>query len=198
MDNVGNEGEIMDLFERCRQSFKTRFRRENDWLRLLSLGIILVTFSALALADALAIQPIPGRFGGSSAIFGGIAIVLFVTKVAKGEVYIDWLLDGIFYVLAGIVLYSDENLTEIPTLVCICALLLASGMTRIWIGLTASPEEGATWLLSAGCVAALSGLWIVCAWILVMPTTAALVLALDTLFQGIAIAGFGISLKQGR
>jgi len=60
------------------------------------------------------------------------------------------------------------------------------------------PEEGASWLLCSGCVAVFGGFWIAFAWLFAMPMTIALIFAFDTLFQGIAIAGFGISLKEDR
>ena len=114
------------------------------------LGGILTTFSALALADALAVQPGREHFSGGSAIFSGVIMILVVLKIARGDIYIDWLMNGIACILEGVALSSDENLTSISTLIFLSTFLVASGMARIWIGLTASPEDGATWILSSG------------------------------------------------
>lgn len=195
---ISHERDVSDTFEHYRRMFRARFRREMDWLRLMVLGGILTTFSALALADALAVQPGQEHFSGGSAIFSGIIMILVVLKIARGDIYIDWLMNGIPCILAGVALSSDENLTSISTLIFLSTFLVASGIARIWIGLTASPEDGATWILSSGCVAILSAFWIFCAWFLAMPTTAALILAFDTLFQGIAMTGYGLSLKEER
>ena len=193
---ISNGIDTSDLIERYRRMFRTRFHRESDWLRLVLLGGILITLSTLGVADGL--QTFPGYFSGVSAIFGGVAIVLIVPRIARGDIYVDWMVNAILCILAGAALSSDENLAHISTLIYICVLLLACGAIRIWIGLTASPEDGAIWILSSGCVAALGALWIVFAWLLVVPRTAALILAFDTLFQGIAISGFGLSLRDTR
>lgn len=177
---------------------KSRFRGRNDWLRLVLLGAIIVTFSVISIADALIVHHVPGQFNGSSAIFGGIATALFILRIARDEPYFDWLLGAVFYFLAGIAFYWDQNITFTLSIFCICSFIFACAATRIWIGLTASPKEGAGWLLSSGCVAVFGGFWVVFAWFLAMPRTIALIFAFDTLFQGIAIAGFGNSLKEDR
>ena len=83
-------------------------------------------------------------------------------------------------------------------LLYVCSLMLACGTIRIWIGLTASPDEGASWILCSGWVDVCTGIWIALLWLLAAQMTIAVIFAFDTLFQGIAIAGFGISLKEDR
>ena len=195
---MSNESELETAIERQRRLLESRFRSDYDWLRLVFLGAILIAISAVALADALAVQHLSGHFSGSSAIFGGMAITLFVTKIARGALYLDWLLNAVFYFLAGLALSWDEDLTRTLSLFYVCSLMFACAAARIWIGLTASPEEGASWLLCSGCVTVFGGFWIAFAWPFAMPMTIALIFAFDTLFQGIAIAGFGISLKEDR
>ncbi|WP_440640888.1 hypothetical protein ACSHT2_06670 [Bradyrhizobium sp. PUT101] len=184
--------------ERSRRIFKDRFGNDRDWLRVVFLGVILITLSTVAIADALADEHPPGHFGGSSAIFGGIAVVLFVVKIARGALYWDWLLSAVLYFLAGLALSWDENLTSASSLFCVCSLMISCGAIRIWIGLTAFPEEGASWILCSGLVDVCTGLWIALLWLLSTQTTVALIFAFDTLFQGMAIAGYGLSLKEER
>ena len=195
MSGRGGEDTAID---RSRRIFKDRFGNDGDWLRIVFLGAILITLSTVAIADALADEHLPGHIGGSSAIFGGIAVVLFVIKIARGALYWDWLLSAIFYLLAGLALSCDENLTYVSSLLCVCSLMLACGAIRIWIGLTAFPEEGASWILCSGLVDVSTGIWMAVLWALAAPTTITLIFAFDTLFQGIAIAGFGLSLKEER
>jgi len=80
---MSNESELETAIERQRRLLESRFRSDYDWLRLVFLGAILIAISAVALADALAVQHLSGHFSGSSAIFGGMAITLFVTKNSK-------------------------------------------------------------------------------------------------------------------
>lgn len=193
MPNEGGQGTAVEHYRRLA---KGRFGCGSDWLRLVFLGGILVTLSTVALADALTVEHHPGHFGGSSAIFGGAAVALIVTKIARGALHWDWLLSAVLYSLAGLVLSEDGNFTRALSLFCVCSLMLACGAIRIWTGLTASPEEGASWILCSGWVDIFAGLSIAFVWFVATPTTIALILAFDTLFQGIAIVGFGISLKQ--
>jgi hypothetical protein len=86
---MSNESELETAIERQRRLLESRFRSDYDWLRLVFLGAILIAISAVALADALAVQHLSGHFSGSSAIFGGMAIALFVTKIARGALYLD-------------------------------------------------------------------------------------------------------------
>jgi uncharacterized membrane protein HdeD (DUF308 family) len=195
---MSNGGGKETAIERGRRIFRDRFGNDSDWLRVVFLGAILVTLSAVAIADALADEHLPGHFGGSSAIFGGIAVALFVIKIARGALYWDWLLSSALYFLAGVALSWDENLAHASSLLCVCSLMLACGAIRIWIGLTAFPEEGASWILCSGLVDVCTGIWIALLWLLAAPATTALIFAFDTLFQGMAIAGFGISLKDER
>ena len=193
MRESGTENAIV----RYRRLLKGRFRGGRDWLRLVFLGVILVALSTVFLADALAVQRLPGHLSGGSAIFDGIAIVLFVTKIARGALYLDWLLGAVSCLLAGLLLSRDEDFTYPLSLLYVVSLMFASGAARIWIGLTASPEEGASWILCSGLVAMLCGLWIAFASLLAMPTTLApLIFVFDALFGGIAIVGFGMSLKE--
>jgi uncharacterized membrane protein HdeD (DUF308 family) len=193
------ESGIENVIERRRHLFENRFRGNSDWLRLLFLGGILIALSTVALIDALAVQHLPGHLSGSSAIFGGIAVILFVTRIARGALYFDWLLAGVSCLLAGLFLSRDENFTHTSSLLYVFSLMFASGAVRIWIGLTASPEEGASWILCSGLVAMLCGFWITLAWFFVMSTTIApLIFVFDALFGGIALVGFGISLREDR
>jgi uncharacterized membrane protein HdeD (DUF308 family) len=195
---ISNGGGNETAIERSRRISKDRFGNDSDWLRIVFLGAILITLSTVALADAIAVEHLPGHFGGSSAVFGGIAVALFVIKIARGALYWDWLLSALLYFLAGLALSWDENLTYGLSLLYVCSLMLACGAIRIWIGLTASPDEGASWILCSGWVDVCTGIWIALLWLLAAQMTIAVIFAFDTLFQGIAIAGFGISLKEDR
>jgi uncharacterized membrane protein HdeD (DUF308 family) len=189
---------MKDTFAPYRRRFEHRFGHGNDWRRLAILGVLVISFSALALADALAPTPFPDHFGGGSAIFSGIAVLLLIQKISRTRIYVDWMFNAIFYIGVGLTLYADEALDHILPLVLVCTFLFASGLSRIWIGVTGEPQAAASWMLSSGCIALFSVLWIAGDQAFQMPTTPSIILALDALFQGISIAGFGLSLKDAR
>jgi uncharacterized membrane protein HdeD (DUF308 family) len=117
-----------------RQTHEHRFHRDHDWLRLSVLGSVLLAFSTLASVDTLAMRPLLGDVPGGSAMFSGATIVLFIVKIARAEIYGDWILNGVLYVGVGVALSSDEAGGHASPSILFCLLLTASGVTRIWIG----------------------------------------------------------------
>jgi uncharacterized membrane protein HdeD (DUF308 family) len=181
-----------------RQTHEHRFHRDHDWLRLSVLGSVLLAFSTLAFVDTLAMRPLLGDIPGGSAMFSGATIVLFIVKIARAEIYGDWILNGVLYVGVGVALSSDEAGGHASPSILFCLLLTASGVTRIWIGLTTDPRAAAMWLWSSGCVAVVGGIGAFAGWVLAAPITPQSVFAVDSLFQGISIAGFSASLRDAR
>ncbi|MEP9390100.1 hypothetical protein [Mesorhizobium sp. KR9-304] len=186
------------MIARQRRHSTNRFAGESDGSRLVALGILLVTFGALTLASTLAIMPLPGHFGGSSALFGGIAIILFVVRTGTGAIYFDWIVLAVSSIGVGIVLYFDEQIADTLSLILVCTFLGSSVAARLWIGSTAFPRKAASWILASGCLGAISGLCVVAVWVFRMPPASSVILALDGLFQGLAIIGFGASLRETR
>ena len=97
---------------------------------------------------------------------------------------------------AGLTLYADEPLDHILSLVLVC-------VTRVRIvpdldSVTGEPQAAASWILSSGCIALVGALWIVGAQAFHTPITPSIILAFDALFQGVSLAGFGLSLKEAR
>jgi uncharacterized membrane protein HdeD (DUF308 family) len=187
---------MKNIFARYRHHCKGRFDHQSDWLRLASLGILVITCGALELADNLVPTPIPDHFGGGSAIFSGAMVFLIIQKISRTRFYVDWTLNAIFCMAVGFVLHVDEALDHIYSLVLFCAFLFASGLSRICIGYAAEPQAAASWMLRSGCIALLAALWIIGARVLQKLTMPSNILALDILFQGISIVGFGLSLKE--
>ncbi len=185
---------MSDMLAPYRHRRESRFTHQNDWLRLSILGIIVISFGAIGLADSWV--PILDHFGCSPALFGGLAIAPFIQKISRAKVYLDWMLNAAFYFGVGYVFYGGETLNYNLSFVVACALLFASGWSRIWIGTMAEPGGVASWMLSSGCIALLGVFWIVGARVLSVATTPSTIVALDCIFQGISIVGFGLSLKK--
>lgn len=192
----GDHGDRMkNTFALYRNSYGARFDHRSDWLRLVSLGIFIITFGTLALANNLVPERIPGHFGGGTAIFSGAILFVLIQKISRTRIYLDWTLNGVSFMAVGCVLYANEALDHSYSLVLFCTFLLASGLSRIWIGYTTEPQA-ASWILSSGSIALLAVLWIVGAQVLQISTSPSNVLAFDILFQGVSIVGFGLSLKD--
>lgn len=173
-----------------------RFDHRSDRHRLASLGIFIIIFGTLALADNLLLMPIADPFGGVSAIFSATMVFLIIHRISGARIHVDWTLNAIFLMISGFVLYADETLEHIYALVLFCTFLFASGLSRLWIGYSEEQQAAASWMLRSGYIALLAALWVVSARVLQISTMPSNILALDILFQGISIVGFGLSLKE--
>jgi hypothetical protein len=56
-------GIIEESLARHRRNCALRFTGATEWLRLVLLGLLIITSSAIGLADILATVPLPGHFG---------------------------------------------------------------------------------------------------------------------------------------
>ncbi|WP_429032643.1 hypothetical protein [Bradyrhizobium sp. I1.14.4] len=190
---------LRDVLAGYRRAHAHRFRRDHDWLRLSILASVLLAFSILAFAQAFApgatfFQDAPG----SLATFAGAAIILFIGKIGRTEIYADWMVSGATYVGVGLSLLVGETHGEMSSQIPFSALLMASGVVRIWIGLTIEPRATAAWLYSSGCIAFMGGLVTFGAWASETPLSSLSILAVDLLFLAISIAGFSFSLQDAQ
>lgn len=172
-----------------------RFRRDRDWLRLFILASCLFGCSVLAIADALVSAETPGVIAGSPAIFGGLTIAIFITKIARADTYADWILSAALYVGVGFSLLAGETCGEVLLHISFPTLLIAAGAVRIWVGLTVEPENAGAWLCSSGYVAIVGGLIALAGSAFATLVSLREILAVDLLFLSISIARFGMVVR---
>ena len=94
----------------CRHARAARFRHPSDWLRLTLLAGLILTFAVFAIAEALASpRRIFTDFSGSETLFAGLAIILFIGKIGRPQIYFDWLLFGATHAGIGLSLLPPED-----------------------------------------------------------------------------------------
>ncbi len=180
-----------------RRSRAPRFRQRRDGLRLSILASCLLAYSVLAFTEALAPGGVPGVVGGTPTIFGGVTIAIIIIKIARPEVYADWILSAAIYVGVGLSLFVGQARNEVLAQISFSVLLIAAGAVRIWIGLTVDRESAAVWLCSSGGIAMASGLVAFADWLFAMQFSLPAMLAVDLASLGISIARFGILVRDG-
>jgi uncharacterized membrane protein HdeD (DUF308 family) len=128
-------------------------------------------------------------------MFGGAAITLFIVKIGRTKLYIDWIMNGALYSALGLSLIGsvehDETWSQMP----FCALLMVSGVMRVWLGSTARPRSGGVWLCLSGGIAFISGFVALTGWALEMPLPPLLVMAGDLLLFAISIVRYSFELS---
>jgi len=179
-----------------RRSHADRFQGAQDWLRFVILGGLLLTFSSLALASVISRDPLFDDLPGGPAIFGGTIVMIMIIKISSGRLYVDWLLSGALYVGVGFSQHLAETRGAAWPLL-FCVLMAASGLSRIWIGMTTQGVAG-YWPRYSGYVALLAAFAAVAAYLFGMPIRLGSLCAVDLLFQGLAMAGYGIALRPPR
>lgn len=183
----------------CRRLRAPRFQRPLDWLRLLLLAGILLILAAFAVAEALGPPGVLfSEFSGSEPLFAGVAIVLFIAKIGRQQIYGDWLLCGAVYAGVGVSLLSKGSSSEAWSLVAFCLCLITSGAARIWVGLCADPPAAGAWLVASGGIGMLGSLAAAVAKVWELPLSPLSVAATDLLLLAIAVAGFGLTLRDSK
>jgi uncharacterized membrane protein HdeD (DUF308 family) len=190
------EDRLAKILARYRHYSGQRFNRRSDRSRLVFLGALVASIGLLVLAAASKTILFLGDFNGDSAIFGGVAVAGVTWKIARRGLYADWMINGISYTGAGIVLCADQSLHKVFPFLLFCALFSSSALARVWIGLTAPRRAAAVWMIGSGGIGMLAVLCAILAWGAHATAAMQVAISLDTFLEGIAVAGFGAGLPQ--
>lgn len=170
-------------------------RDARGWLFALGLALLLLGLCAsanLVLATVATIY-----YVGAMMLIGGVLQIVHAFGTRKWGRAGLWLLSGILYLLAGLIAFSNPLLAAAMLTLLLAVSLGMSGLLRLWLGISMA-VIGRGWFVVSGlasiAAAAIIGLqWPVNAlWIL------GLVLAVDLIFQGIALLATGFSIKTLR
>lgn len=175
-----------------------RFRRESDWFRLVLLGLILIVLALPCLMAVLGLRPLPTYTASHMALASGAALAILISKIARPDIYWDWLASALCLITVGHILEIDDDLSNTATLAAFVAILLVSSASRAWVAWSSNRPGAGAPLLAAASGSAMIATAIVLIPALRAPTALSLLIALDVLVQGLAILSFGFSLKAAR
>lgn len=175
-----------------------RFRRESDWFRLVILGLILMVLALPCLMAVLGLRPLPIYAASHMALASGAALAILIAKIARPDIYWDWLAGALCLIVIGHLLEIDDDLSNTVTLAAFAGILLASSASRAWLARSSDPPGAGAPLLAAASGSAMIAAAIVLIPALRAPTALSFLIALDVLIQGLAILSFGFSLKAAR
>ncbi|WP_026791721.1 hypothetical protein [Pleomorphomonas oryzae] len=193
---------LIDAILAARDRTEDRFRGNGCWRRMLALGTMLAGLAGVPIVSLIAYRVNGRYFPGMASIFGGFLQSLLILRMAGPAIYADWLCMGLCDILIGGVLIFDSGLSGGLSLAAFGLCFALSSLARIWIGLTYRIANAFTWMGSSG----LAGLFLL-AWFLVvllstndigleLPMAADLVLRADLTLRGVALMGFGLSLRN--
>ncbi|WLB86115.1 HdeD family acid-resistance protein [Bradyrhizobium japonicum] len=151
-------------------------------------GIASANLMAASLASVLVI-------GATMAVAGVFQIVhAFSMRAMRG--FLFWLLAGIVYGAAGIIILYDPVLASFTLSFAVCAFLVVAGGMRIWAGFHMRPAAGWRWIVAAGVLTFCLGVMLVAAWPAVGLWLLGAMLMVDLIFQGWGFIAFGLALRS--
>lgn len=162
------------------------------WLAALGLALVLLGLCASANLFLATIATI--YYVGAMMLAGGVLQIAHAFGTRKWGNAGLWTLSGLLYLLAGVSAFLDPLFAAALLTLLLALFLGASGVMRLWVAF-GTGVAGRGWIAVSGVasilVAAVIGLeWPVNAlWIL------GLILAVDLLFQGVALLAVALSAK---
>jgi len=151
-------------------------------------GIASANLMAASLASVLVI--------GATMAAAGIFQIAHAFSVRGMRGFLFWLLAGIVYGAAGIIILRDPVLASFTLSLVVCAFLVVAGAIRIWAGLHMRPAPGWRWIVAAGVLTFCVGVLLVAAWPAIGLWLLGAMLVVDLIFQGWGFIAFGLALRS--
>lgn len=166
----------------------------HHWWWFALLGIVMTAGGTFMLGNLAAATVV------STIFIGAAFLVMGAFQIVKAFNIKDWsgaLLSaalGVLYALAGFVLWANPLAGAVSLTFLIAAMLLGSGLVRLWLAYKHWHAMGGLLTLS-GIIAILAGLAIFAGWPGSSVWVLGLCLAIDVLFQGFAWLMFGFAIR---
>lgn len=166
------------------------------WTRFLALGLVLILFGLVALADLFVATVASVFYIGMLMLIGGIAHVLHAFRMKGWDQFLIWLLSGLLYTAAGILAFTNPAQTAVALTLLMAIALVVAGLVRIWLGLRLRPAKGSGLVLAGGIITALAGFAIALGWPVNSLVILGFFLAVDLLFQGVSLVALALAARS--
>ncbi|WP_117190645.1 HdeD family acid-resistance protein [Rhizobium terrae] len=167
----------------------------NKWGWFLALGILLLVFGFVALANLFVATVASVFYIGMMMLVGGIAYLVHAFQVRGWDHILYWALSGLLYTVAGLLAFWNPALTAAILTFFMAVALLVAGLFRIWIGFRMRPMRGSGWVVAGGVITALAGLIIAIGWPVNSLWILGLFLGIDLMMQGWALIALALAAR---
>lgn len=173
---------------------------ENSPLRLkwgwtVALGVVFIVLAALAFGHLVATTLASVIFIGSLMTIGGVIHIIHAFQLTIWKGFIYWALAGVLYTVAGVVALTNPVFAAAMLTLLFAGLLIISGLLRIGLGIHLRRHSGWGWIVASGVVTGLAGLIFATGWPSNTLWLLGMIIAIDLVFQGSSLIGFGFSVK---
>ncbi|CDN46887.1 HdeD family acid-resistance protein [Neorhizobium galegae] len=167
----------------------------DKWGWFLALGILLLIFGFLALANLFVATVASVFYIGMMMLIGGIAYLVHAFQVKGWDHILFWAASGILYTIAGLLAFWNPALTAAIVTFFMAVTLIVAGTFRLWVGLRMRPMRGSGWVVFGGVITGLAGLVIAFGWPVNSLWILGLFLAIDLTIQGWALIAVALAAK---
>jgi uncharacterized membrane protein HdeD (DUF308 family) len=164
------------------------------WLYTL-LGIALLIGGVIVLGDIVLASVISAIVIAWTIIIAGIVQIVHAFNARGWKGFILDLLLGILYIVAGAILLRNPVAASISLTLALGAVLVVSGIFRIFLG-GAVWREGGWAIFLSGIIAILAGIVILSQWPASGLWVLGLCLGIDLIFHGVAWISYSLSVRS--
>lgn len=185
----------MTTTELARTTSDAAQRLKKGWGWFIALGVLLLGLGTFAFVY-VGVATIASMLTiGVLMAIGGVAHIVLAFRGDGWKDVLLLMLGGVFYLLAGALIFINPVLASSILTLMIAASLLVVGVVRIWFGIKARPEKSWGWMALAGVVTLLLGLIIALGWPVNSLFIIGMFLAVDLLMQGWSYIALGWALR---
>ncbi|HVU26348.1 MAG TPA: HdeD family acid-resistance protein [Verrucomicrobiae bacterium] len=173
---------------------------ENSPIRLkwgwsVAVGVVFVILAALAFGHLTAATLASVIFIGSLMTIGGVIHIIHAFQMTTWKGFIYWAFAGMLYGVAGVVALTNPVFAAATLTLIFAWLLIISGLLRIGLGIHLRRHSGWGWIVASGVITGLAGLIFATGWPSNTLWLLGMIIAIDLVFQGSSLIGFGFALK---
>ncbi len=167
----------------------------HNWSWFVGLGVLSTLAGLLALGNLMVGTLVSILFIGAMMTVAGVAHVIHAFQVREWGQFALWLLTGLLYTVAGLLIAYNPALGASVFTLFIGIMLIASGIMRIIVAFGMRGMDGWVWMLLAGLVTLLLGLLIAAHWPVDSLWVLGMFLGIDLVFTGVGLVAWGLRLK---
>ncbi|WP_315767022.1 MULTISPECIES: HdeD family acid-resistance protein [unclassified Bradyrhizobium] len=166
------------------------------WGWFVALGIGELFLGGLSSANLLAADLASVLVVGATVVVAGIFEIVHAFSMRGLRGFLLWLLAGIVYGTAGVIILYDPILASFTLSLAVCAFLIVAGVTRIWAAFHMRPAAGWRWIAAAGVLTFGLGVLLVAIWPAIGLWLLGAMLVVDLIFRGWGFIAFGLTLRS--
>jgi len=166
------------------------------WGWIVALGVVYVIAGLIALGSIVAATVVSVFIVGIMMLIAGVAEVINAFQVKTWGKFLLWLILGALYIVAGFVTFENPVLAAAVLTLILGIALIASGIMRIFLGVSVREGTPWGWIVLSGVITLLLGIVILAHWPVSSLFVLGLFLGIDLVFAGASWIALGLGLRR--